>query len=190
MHAGGGPDHGLWQWSCDTDNGAHPRRPALGMANLSATGYPSVPAALDWISLDYYPSEGTVAGTVELFQKLVYPKMAAHQKVLFVPPAYSSDTPASRNALCCHNQTRDGPNPPCLGNCTVAMLQWAKGIYDWARADVRVAGLNIWHYNSAATPGLYEPGLNQLPTVLAAWQHIGREIVSGRQADVPFARFV
>ena len=172
---------GLWQWSCDTANGAHPRRAAPGMANVS---YPSVPAGLDWLSLDYYPSEGTVEGTIKLFQERVYPKMAEHQKILFVPPGYGSNTLASRNALCCKNVTRDGANPPCDGNCTAAMLHWAQGIYAWARSDSRVVGLNIWHYESAAAAGEYEPGLTGLPAVLRAWQAIGKEIRSGAQRDL------
>ena len=172
---------GLWQWSCDTANGAHPRRAAPGMANVS---YPSVPAGLDWLSLDYYPSEGTVPGTIKLFQQRIYPKMAAHQRVLFVPPAYGSDTRASRDSLCCSNVTRDGANPPCGGNCTSAMLQWAEGIYSWARSDSRVVGLNVWHYDSAAAGGEYQPGLAGLPPVLKAWQAIGKEILGGTQRDL------
>ena len=42
------------------------------------------------------------------------------------------------NTLCCSNSTRDGPNPPCHGDCSLAMLQWAKFSYDWARDDHRI----------------------------------------------------
>ena len=42
------------------------------------------------------------------------------------------------NKLCCSNSTRDGPNPPCHGDCSLAMLQWAKFSYDWARDDHRI----------------------------------------------------
>ena len=58
--------------------------------------------------------------------------MSKVQKVMFVPPGYSSNTPASRNSLCCNNNTRDGANPPCHGDCAAAMVSWAHGIYDWA----------------------------------------------------------
>lgn len=64
------------------------------------------------------------------------------------------------------------------------MIHWAKGIYEWARTDARVAALNVWHYDSAATPGLYEPGVGQMPTVLAVWMKIGAEIISGRLGDL------
>ena len=65
-----------------------------------------MPDGLDWISLDYYPDEGTLKGTPLLFQQHVYPKMAEHQKALFVPPAYGchGDTACS-NRLCCNNAT-------------------------------------------------------------------------------------
>jgi hypothetical protein len=164
-------DGGLWQWNCDTGGGAHNRTPAPGMAKVA---YPHVPSGLDWLSLDYYPAEGTVEGTIKLFHDLIYPLMvrglchlrpcchcmssgacdhwfdrsqSQEQKVMFVPPGYDSDTFESRNSLCCDNSTRDGANPPCKGNCTSAMLHWAKGVYDWARADTRVAALNVWHYD-------------------------------------------
>ena len=33
--------------------------------------YPMVPPGLDWVSLDYYPDEGTLAGVPKLFQQHV-----------------------------------------------------------------------------------------------------------------------
>lgn len=104
-----------------------------------------------------------------------------------MPPGYSSNTLASRNSLCCSNATRDGQNPRCDGNCTQAMLQWASGIWDWVRADTRVVGLNVWHYDMGpAKGGEYEPGLLGMPSVLRAYQAIGREILSGKQGAVDF----
>ena len=122
---------------CDTGGDFDPNR-----TNFS---YPRVPKGLDWISLDYYPDEGTLKGTPLLFQQHLYPKMAEHQKALFVPPAYGCHGDAAcSNRLCCNNSTRDGPNTPCDGDCSVAMLQWAKGSYNWARSDPRIVGLNPW----------------------------------------------
>ena len=67
------------------------------------------------------------------------------------------------------------------------MLRWARGVWDWARADERVVGLNVWHYDlGPAKGGKYEPGLLGLPKVLRAWQSIGRQILSGEQGDVDF----
>ena len=46
----------------------------------------------DWLSLDYYPSEGTVSGTVKLFRAQIY-------RVMFVPPGYSADIRDHANHL-------------------------------------------------------------------------------------------
>jgi hypothetical protein len=146
--------------------------------------YPRVPDGLDWVSLDYYPDEGTLDGARRLYAEHLYPKMATGQAALYVPPAYGADGAAECEALCCANATRDGPNPPCAGNCTLAMLQWAQGAYDWARADPRLVGLNPWHYTSSGKPGRFQPGLDGMPAVLAAYKRIGAEIVSGRQRDL------
>ena len=55
------------------------------------------------------------------------------------------------------------------------------------RADERVIGLNVWHYDlGPAKGGEYEPGLLGLPSVLRAWQAIGREILSGKQGAIDF----
>ena len=73
---------GLWQWNCDTGGGHHNRTPAPGMRINGTYVYPRVPDSLDWLSLDYYPSEGTVAGTIRLFQEQIYPKLSASQSVM------------------------------------------------------------------------------------------------------------
>ena len=38
--------------------------------NRTNFSYPRVPDGLDWISLDYYPDEGTFKGTTLLFQQV------------------------------------------------------------------------------------------------------------------------
>ena len=37
--------------------------------------YPSVPAGLDWFSIDYYPNEGTLPGARRIYEMLIYPKV-------------------------------------------------------------------------------------------------------------------
>ena len=163
--------------------------------NRTNFSYPHVPTGLDWISLDYYPDEGTLLGAPKLYSEHVYPKMSGDQRALFVPPAYGCNTAACSNQICCNNNTRDGANVPCNGNCTIAMLQWAKGSYDWARSDPMIVGLNPWHFNvdSPAGPsglgGPFEPGLAGMPALLAAYKAIGKEIVSERQGDIDFTQF-
>jgi len=150
--------------------------------------YPSVPAGLDWLSVDYYPDEGTAAGVAPLYERFIYPKLlGAGQRVLFVPPAYGSRGNASvGERLCCSASTRDGANPPCGGNCTEALLQWASAAYDWARADERVVGLNPWHWATSGDQPQFEPGLSAMPVLRAAYEAVGAEIVSGRLADIDF----
>eukprot|EP00035_Acanthoeca_spectabilis_P033536 m.24187 g.24187 ORF g.24187 m.24187 type:complete len:336 (+) comp6038_c0_seq1:79-1086(+) len=149
--------------------------------------YPSVPKGLDWISIDYYPDEGTIAGARKIYEELIYPKMSDEQSVLFVPPAYGASNYANTtdNAtvaakICCSQVTRDGPNPPCHGNCTDAVVSWALAAYDWAREDPRVIGLNPWHWSSTRTGPMFEPGLAGLPVAEAVYRQIGHEIVSGK----------
>ena len=106
-----------------------------------------------WIQTVSRYDEGTAAGVRPLYEAFIYPKLSGHQRVLFVPPAYGSyDNRTVGNRLCCAPATRDGPNPPCAGNCTRALLQWAATCYDWARTDPRVVGLNPWHWGVWATP--------------------------------------
>ncbi len=119
----------------------------------------------------------------KIYNTLLYPRMAAHQGALLVPPAYSA--PATHaTALCCSPHTRDGPNPSCAGNCTTAMLAWAREAYDWARSDARIVGLAPWHYSTYAPGQDFNPGMADLPAVLQLWHSIGNQIVSGDLGDV------
>lgn len=133
-----------------------------------------------------YPDEGTAAGVQPVYERYIYPKMTPDQRVLFVPPAYGAGGNRSMgDKLCCNSNTRDGANPPCAGNCTAALAQWAATVYEWARADPRVVGLNPWHWNTrSTTSGMFEPGLVGMPGLLQVYQAIGAEIVSGRLGDV------
>ena len=44
--------------------------------------YPAVPDGLDWISVDYYPEDGTIAGAPAWYRRFLYTKMAPHQKAI------------------------------------------------------------------------------------------------------------
>ena len=142
------------------------------------------------ISVDYYPGDGTAAGAPLFYKRFLYPKMAKHQRAIVVPPAFMSgfNISSESDVYCCpadtHNPADPGPNVPCHGNCTLAMLQWAKSSYDWARTDTRVVGIAPWHYYSATGP--FQPGFGKMPVVLRAWQAIGKQILSGSLADVDF----
>lgn len=155
--------------------------------NGTLLNYTQVPASLDWLSIDLYPDEGTLNGTITIYETLIYPKMADSQSVLFVPPAYGFDnyTVDQRNRMCC------GPgNPPCNGNCTLAMLQWAADTYAWALRDTRMVGLNPWHYDTYQPGGYFNPGLVDMPAVLQAYVKIGAEIIQGTRRPLSVADLI
>ena len=67
------------------------------------------------------------------------------------------------------------------------MLEWASGVYNWAREDEKFVGLAPWHMTGPAVPDAqFAPGLEHMPALLDAYKTIGREIVSGRLGDVSF----
>jgi hypothetical protein len=159
-------------------------------------GYPNVPPSIDWVSMDYYPNEGTFAGAQRIYYEKIFPKMQEHQRVLFVPPAFSCSNGSSAafaSHFCCNNNTRDGANPPCNGNCEEAQARWARAAYDWARNETRFVGLNPWYWEQPGAPPPSSwprntsdvPGLRWLTQVLRPlYEKIGQEIVSGRQGKV------
>ena len=74
---------------------------------------------------------------------------------------------------------------------------WVCGPERARRADVRcsavaAADIDIMHYTSnGENPphGDFEPGMEDMPAVLAAYQAIAREIISGELRDIDFGRF-
>eukprot|EP01050_Picozoa_sp_SAG11_P001836 SAG11_NODE_86_length_17300_cov_11.466717_8_plen_115_part_00 len=101
----------------------------------------------------------------------MYPKMASHQRALYVPPAFSSgyNRPNEVDSVCCpantHNRADPGPNPDCEGNCTRAMVQWAAGAY-------------YSHYYSTATVGAGVPVRLKKPCVsLLLWMHADTRLI-------------
>jgi hypothetical protein len=128
---------------------------------------------------------GTVEGAKKIAQSGVYPLMSPDQLFLFVPPAYGAGSDDLSEQLCCASHTRDGSNPDCFGDCSSAMINWALEVYDWARNDSKIVGLNPWHMNGAPQVNAsFEPGMNYLPAVLETWKKIGAEIVSGLLRDI------
>lgn len=162
---------------------------------IAVQGYPYVPPAIDWISLDYYPNEGTFEGARRMYNESLYPLLSDHQRVMFVTPAYSCITGGDASfadRFCCHNDTRDGANPPCHGDCERALSEWALEAYNWARTDERFVGLSAWHWSqpgdpspsSFPTPTSMDPGLEYMTQLRSLYVQIGEEIVSGRLGDV------
>lgn len=175
-------DRKMWNNSC-------------GPAVAIEEGYPDVPSSIDWISMDYYPNEGTFKGAQRIYNTQIFPRMYPHQSVLFVPPAFSCSYGSSNafvQRFCCSNTTRDGANPPCHGNCEVSHIQWAIDTYNWARSEHRFVGINPWYWEQPGGPPPSSwppnhsdvPGLRWMPALKQVYIDIGKEIVSGRQGDV------
>lgn len=160
-------------------------------------GYPHVPKSIDWISMDYYPNEGTFKGAQRIYNEKIFPRLNENQKVLFVPPAFSCSkysTVSFTDRFCCYNNTRDGANPDCKGSCTIAMKDWAIKSYNWARSNTRFVGINPWYWqqvNSQSQP-MYPPnhsdvpGLRWLREIRQLYEKIGHEIINGGQNDIHF----
>ena len=138
-------DVALWNATCG---------PAVALTSAGG-GYPDVPTAIDWFSIDYYPNEGTFLGVQRIYHERIFPRMQQHQRVLFVPPAFACSPGSSTvfaDKTCCNNATRDGANPACGGDCQVAQAGWARAVYDWARAEQRFVGINPWYWEQPGAP--------------------------------------
>lgn len=134
--------------------------------------FTAMPPSIDWVSVDYYPDEGTMTNVTHLYTKLLYPKMQSHQRALYVPPSYGS-MPQSANLTCGQM------------NCTKAMLEWTASTMDWVNSDSNIIGLVPWHWRSyaATAPGRFVYGARDMPAVRALWQQIGSQIVGNAAAQ-------
>jgi len=137
--------------------------------NINSQGHPAnytaVPASFDWVSIDFYPVEGTFQTAQNIYRTLLYPKMTATQMVLFVPPAYGTVT----------NPTQYCGNP----DCATAMITWAQESLAWAQTDNRFVGLTPWHWHSYPANEVqgFEIGARDMPTVAQTWRSIGKQII-------------
>jgi hypothetical protein len=105
-------------------------------------GYTHVPAAISWISYDFYnPPAPFVKNEYEEF---LYPKMAPHQRALLVPDA-STSAYVPANAV---NASRSGWSVP-------DMVARAHEYFAWAATDTsgKIIGLNPWHWKTVPFPG-------------------------------------
>ena len=175
-------DVGMWNASCG---------PKIALEQ----GYPHVPKSIDWVSIDYYPNEGTFEGAQRIYREKIFPKMNQEQRVLFVPPAFSCSKGSSAgfvDRFCCSKNNRDGANPDCKGSCENAMKDWAIKSYNWARTDDRFVGLNPWYWqqkNTKVQPTYPKnhsdvPGLRWMNETRVLYEKIGMEIVTGNLREL------
>jgi len=127
--------------------------------------YTHVPSAINWISIDFYPSDGSsLSEAISIFQTKLYPKLSSDQSALFVPPAYGS---------------LEDPERYCGGsNCTAEMLLWGEQTIQWALSDSRLIGMNPWHWGSHQTWTGFEIGARDMPAVKNFWTTIGKQIIN------------
>lgn len=139
----------------------------------------SVPTALDWFSTDIYHMNGPVVGWTAawvqpFYEQRIFPRLAAHQRVVLVPGAFGSDVNHFPNGTYVCNRS-------CYD--TMCALD-AEDFAAWARQDARVVGVFPWNYagcpacnGSRWTPPdtccMDELGARVQPVTRAAWQRLG-----------------
>eukprot|EP00947_MAST-08B_sp_MAST-8B-sp1_P001129 g1129.t1 len=138
--------------------------------------WPEIPAALNFISLDYYDEHNT-NGTAEVdkdrafYEKFVYPKLKPHQGVMLVPGIFASDP------VHCKAGNQSCP----LDAQAAQIVKKLDGMLEWAKNDDKVVGFNPWHYNNRSTPQLQgwwdqRLGAIAMPSVVAKLREIGHYI--------------
>jgi hypothetical protein len=105
----------------------------------------TIPAAVDWMSVDMYHMDGPVDNWVrdnvrEFYEQNIYPNLTEHQRVLLVPGAFGSDG----------NRHPNG-SYICDRACYDRMCaKDAVDFYDWAKSDSRVVGITPWNWVRAS----------------------------------------
>ncbi len=124
-----------------------------------------VPAAYDWISMDYFRADagtGYVAGLRRLYETVLYPRLAPHQKAVVLPQT---------------GQVFD-VGVVCNDTCTAELeLQDAHDTVQWSRDDARLAMIAPYAWSRGAP----EKGLAELAAeggeasanLLAFWKNYG-----------------
>jgi hypothetical protein len=106
---------------------------------------PKIPDAIDLISLDWYaiaPADQRPAGATgnitaepalmrQIYENMLHPKMARHQRVLVVPGTFADG-----------NLRRSGP----LGVQDSHIAAKLRGYWQWMQEDQLVVGLNAYHW--------------------------------------------
>eukprot|EP01062_Namystynia_karyoxenos_P023764 TRINITY_DN19209_c0_g1_i1.p1 TRINITY_DN19209_c0_g1~~TRINITY_DN19209_c0_g1_i1.p1 ORF type:complete len:311 (+),score=70.04 TRINITY_DN19209_c0_g1_i1:96-1028(+) len=170
---------------------------ASGPASSGRTGHGcnqstvdfSIPASLDWFSVDIYHMDGIVQGWVDAYVKrfydqYIFPHLSKEQSVMLVPGSFGSNVNHYPNGTYVCNQS-----------CYDTMCAHDAGdFYDWAKTDGRVAAIMPWNWGGCAgcngsrwTPPhtccMDEIGTKDQPKARAAWAAIGAQIVQQSRSD-------
>eukprot|EP00051_Salpingoeca_urceolata_P012377 m.153385 g.153385 ORF g.153385 m.153385 type:complete len:355 (-) comp17471_c1_seq2:710-1774(-) len=144
----------------------------------------SIPAALDWFSIDMYHMDGVVAGWVDKYVKTYYEtyifsNITANQTVMLVPGSFGS-----------HVNHYPNGTYICDQHCyDVMCANDAHDFYAWASTDSRVSAICPWNWagcpacnGSRWTPPhtccMDEIGTVGQPLATVAWTAIGKEIIA------------
>ena len=144
---------------------------------LPATqAFPYLPSALDWFSVDLYPDYWSIGGARRFYDSYIFPLLRPEQRAVLIPPMYVDADAAPRATAISDCDA---------ANCTRAMLTWAESFAEWARDDERVVALLPFHWTTnwdscGAPPKNVRRcvGGGDVPAIRAAWERIGRGIVS------------
>ena len=116
----------------------------------------------------------------QYYTDVIFPKLAPHQGVLFVPGIFASDPLhcAAGNVSC-----------PLDAQAEQIVLK-LDGFFEWAKAEPRVAGFNPWHFANRSTPQLQgwwdqRLGAASMPSVVAKLKEIGHYIKNQESIPVP-----
>ena len=138
--------------------------------------WPTVPAALDWLSIDAY-NEGNRDGAAEVAlvrrraEKVIFPRMHAGQSLVLVPGVFANSPAGCR---------RSGLRCP-LAQQSAQVVAKLRGYIAWAQTEPRIAGLHSWHLLNRTNPNHAPPwdqelGLVSMPDVVAELAKIKRSV--------------
>jgi hypothetical protein len=130
-----------------------------------------VPDAIDFISADIYElnSAHEPIAARAVYEKHIYPALAPHQKTWVVPGAFA---------------------PLDVDNATNSKTMVAKleGYWSWAQADIKVVGINPWHYNTWGSfdgTSPFKLGAREFPAVRAKLAQIGAVVRRNHEERQP-----
>ena len=131
--------------------------------------YTHVPAAIDWVSLDFYNPPADFVKK-EFYELHLYPLMRRPAQRALVVPDASASAHLKPNAT----GSRSGWAVP-------DMVARAREYFAWVATDVsgRMIGVNPWHYRGVRWGGDrddWELGVRDVPALKTIWSAIGARI--------------
>ena len=131
----------------------------------------SIPAALDWFSVDIYhalenSSNFVVSQVKDFYEANIFPHLSPEQRTVLVPGSFGCNRTMSTCDAAAYDRqcTRD-----------------AHDFIAWATADTRVVGVFPWHWAPCPKCEVGDRGgTRDLPATRFVWEEFGRKIKAGR----------